>query len=135
MSEPKHQATPSPTLAGTDAGWWLPVTRREFNARMDHLEQLLRALPRIDDHLVAVEQIITEIGAQVSEATDLLAEINTETNDVSTRLDDLVAQLAAKSDASPEVLDGLRAISTRLQGLAADPGNPVPDPGPLFPPA
>lgn len=123
MSEPKHTAsTPSPSLSGAAADW-LPVTRGEFNRRMTRLENTLLI---IDGHLEAVEEAITVLGEKVSEATDLLAEINTETNNVATRLDDLVNQLASQSDASPEVLDGLRAISARLQGLAADPNNPVP---------
>lgn len=126
---PKHYADDPgddpKALSRAASGWWLPVTRGEFDDRMNRLERILRS---IDGHVVAVEEISTYIGEKVSEATDLLTEINTETNDVATKIDDLVAQLANQSDASPEVLQGLRDVSTRLQGLAANPDNPVPGP-------
>jgi ABC-type transporter Mla subunit MlaD len=139
-TNPKHYAddtppaqTPAPPPEPVrGAGWWLPVTRGEFDDRMTALEQgqrrIERTLQSIDGHVVAVEEITTYIGEKVSEATDLLAEINSETNDVATKIDDLVAELANQSDASPEVLQGLRDVSARLQGLAADPDNPVPGP-------
>jgi ABC-type transporter Mla subunit MlaD len=97
---------------------WLPVTR-------DYLD---RGLERIVRRIRRVEEILNQIGVTVSEATDLLSQINDETNAVSARIDDLVNQLANQSDASPEVLQGLRDASARLQALAADPNNPVPAP-------
>jgi methyl-accepting chemotaxis protein len=137
-TNPKHYAddtppaqTPAPPPEPVrGAGWWLPVTRSEFDDRMTGLEQgqrrIERTLQSIDGHVVAVEEITTYIGEKVSEATDLLAQINDATNGVATRMQALIDQLASQSDASPEVLDALRAELTLLQGLAADPNNPVP---------
>jgi hypothetical protein len=127
---PKHYADdPQPSRARAP-GWWLPVTRGEFEARMSRLERIALS---IDGHVVAVEEIVTYIGEKVSEATDLLAQINDVTNGVATRMQNLIDQLANQSDASPEVLDALRNELALLQGLAADPNNPVPDPGPVGP--
>lgn len=106
-------------------GWWLPVTRHEFNLRMTRVET---TLTDIDRHLMALEETLTVIGERMSEATDLLAQINDATNQVATRLQGLIDELANQSDASPEVLDALRSELSVLQGLAADPNNPVPAP-------
>ena len=63
---------------------------------------------------------------------DLITAINDETNVVANRIDNLKSELAAAlSQGSPVTqaqLDELAAISTRLQGLGADPANPVPAP-------
>lgn len=128
MTTPKHYADdpqPRTTTAPRASGWWLPVTRGEFDDRMSRLERILTS---IDGHVVAVEEITTYIGEKVSEATDLLAQINDATNGVATRMQALIDQLASQSDASPEVLDALRSELALLQGLAADPNNPVPNP-------
>lgn len=138
MTEPTPRGTPKHYADDPDLlqqqrqpGWWLPVTREEFNRRLDRIEYLLRPLPSIDAHVQGVEENMTLLGERVSEATDLLAQINGATNDVATRMQALIDQLANTSDASPEVLAALRAELLVLQGLAADPANPVP----VLPPA
>lgn len=124
---PKHYADDPERLQQQHLpGWWLPVTREEFDRRMDRIERLLRPLPSIDAHMQGVEENMTLLGERVSEATDLLVQINDATNGVATRMQALIDQLANTSDASPEVLAALRAELQVLQGLAADPSNPVP---------
>jgi hypothetical protein len=71
---------------------------------------------------------LNTMGQQMSEATDLLDQINTATNGVAARIADLVTQLQNSSDASPEVIQGLQNEVTLLQGLAVDPNAPVPAP-------
>jgi len=105
---------------------WLPVTRDEFRRRLDRIERLLRPLPSIDAHVMGIEENINLLGERMSEATDLLAQINDATNQVATRLQGLIDELANQSDASPEVLQALRDELAVLQGLGADPNNPVP---------
>jgi hypothetical protein len=80
----------------------------------------------------------------MSALTDVLADLDTATNEVAAKIDaqtasiaDLAAQLAAAQAGSQEAADlraqidsavaAIGAESARLHGLAADPENPVPD--------
>jgi len=66
----------------------------------------------------------------VSEATDLLDRINGRTNDIATIVRELRDAVANQPDASPDVLARLDAVADALDGIAADPTNPVPEPTP-----
>lgn len=59
---------------------------------------------------------------------DLLTAIDNETNAVAAEVASLRAQLAAAPTVTQATLDKLSSISSRLQGIAADPANPVPVP-------
>lgn len=61
---------------------------------------------------------------------DLVIAIDNETNAVAAEVSALRAQLAAAPTVTQATLDKLSSISTRLQGIAADPNNPVPAPTP-----
>jgi hypothetical protein len=128
---PKHYADdPQTTTAPRASGWWLPVTRGEFDDRMNRLERILSS---IDGHVVAVEEITTYIGEKVSEATDLLDAIDVRTNDLAAEVAELILKEQNRPDASPEVIARLQALKANLDGIAADPENPVPDPIPVDP--
>lgn len=64
----------------------------------------------------------------MSQLDDLIAAIDNETNAVAAEVAALRAQLAAAPTVTQATLDKLSSISTRLQGIAADPANPVPAP-------
>lgn len=59
---------------------------------------------------------------------DLVTAIDNETNAVAAEVAALRAQLAAAPTVTQATLDKLASISGRLQGIAADPNNPVPTP-------
>lgn len=62
---------------------------------------------------------------------DVISAINAATNDLATRIDRLIGS----STVSQAQLTELTAIRDRLNGLAADPANPVPSTDPAVPPA
>jgi chromosome segregation ATPase len=66
----------------------------------------------------------------MSQLDDLITAIDNETNAVAAEVAALRAQLAAAPTVTQSTLDKLTSISTRLQGIAADPANPVPAPTP-----
>lgn len=93
-------------------------------------------------HEMTMTKLI-RLGAQMSEVTDLLAELDAETTAVGAKIDaqtaqivDLAQQLADAQPGSAEAvqlraaLDEAKAAITaetdRLRGFAADPENPVP---------
>lgn len=66
-----------------------------------------------------------------NELDAVIASLNANTNTVATRIDNLIAALAASGQApTPEQLAELNTISDHLKALGADPANPVPDPRP-----
>jgi hypothetical protein len=77
------------------------------------------------------------IMSDVSELTTLVEDLNTETNDIATKQDamikeiaDLKAQIASGVPVTQEQLDavvaGLTPISARLKGLGATATDPIP---------
>lgn len=60
----------------------------------------------------------------MSQLNDVLTAIDTETTAVAAEVDALRASLA--NVITPDQLAKLASISSRLQGIAADPANPVP---------
>ena len=96
--------------------WWFNGKRifGEINAKLDGLRALI-----LDGRRHMDDQV-----------KKLLDAMNAETNDIGARIDALNAKLAAAPGTDPEVLAGLTALSARLQGLAADPSNPIPAPAP-----
>lgn len=66
----------------------------------------------------------------MSQLEDLITAIDNETNAVAAEVATLRAQLAAAPTVTQATLDKLSSISSRLQGIAADPANPVPAPAP-----
>lgn len=99
---------------------YLPVTRGWLAGRFQSIER----------HLSAIERAISTLGVKVSEATDLLDRINGRTNDIATIVRELRDAVANQPDASPDVLARLDAVADALDGIAADPTNPVPEPTP-----
>jgi len=100
---------------------WLVVSERYLDRRFRSIERHLRAL----------EEILTQLGVKVSEATDKLDRIDARTNDLGVLVRALRDQLASQSDASPAILARLGVVADALDAIAADPNNPtppVPDP-------
>lgn len=110
-------------------------TALDFLYRVFHLDHDV-ALQRIEAHLIKLhEEIRHAMTATKTQFDTLIAAFNTETNQLSTRLEALKTLLAdalangnrtmtvAETTA---VFDELTAISGRLQVLAADPAQPVP---------
>jgi hypothetical protein len=69
----------------------------------------------------------------VSEATDLLDQLDARTNELSAEVDQLIANEQNRPDADPAIVARLTALRDNLNNIAADPNNPVPDPVPVEP--
>lgn len=80
--------------------------------------------------VVALARKQRKQGIRMSKVQDFLAEVNEETNQISARIDALIAKQDAGEQLTPEDFDGMRAFSARLKVLASDPANPVPAPAP-----
>lgn len=74
--------------------------------------------------LDAILEGVRRIMALSQQMTDLLAAIDIATNGIAARL----ASLAAARPDDPALVAALQAEVTKLQSLAADPANPVPEP-------
>jgi ABC-type transporter Mla subunit MlaD len=86
---------------------------------------------RIEQKLDALTRLVqTFYKHTMSQLDDLITAIDNETNAVAAEVAALRAQLAAAPTVTQATLDKLSSISTRLQGIAADPANPVPAPAP-----
>jgi ABC-type transporter Mla subunit MlaD len=73
--------------------------------------------------LAVQAQKIHNLEVQMSDTTDAIAELNTETDALAARIDAVLASIEGVDDATAAEL---RKVSARLKGLAADPANPVP---------
>ncbi|MGH3430598.1 MAG: hypothetical protein ACRDQZ_24030, partial [Mycobacteriales bacterium] len=73
--------------------------------------------------LAQLNHRITQLEARMSAVDDKIALLDTATNDIAAELETLRGQIAAEDADTAAKLD---PIITRLQGLAADPNNPVP---------
>jgi chromosome segregation ATPase len=73
--------------------------------------------------LAALVQKIATMEERMSQTDDAINELNTATNDLAARIDVILSN-EASLDAN--TASELRAVRDRLQGLAADPANPVP---------
>lgn len=82
--------------------------------------ELAQQLARIE---LTVDTLRVQIGALQMLGEELKAELvkaNNTTNEIAADLTELIAKLAGSSDpAVQEALDGLRALNTRLSGVAA----------------
>ena len=101
-------------------------------------EDLLRLLTPEGQQTVIVAALAAfarkthNLEVQMSDTTDAIAELNTETDALAARIDAVLASNETVDDATAAEL---RAVSSRLRGLAADPANPVPQPEPSPEPA
>jgi hypothetical protein len=87
-----------------------------------------KRLARLEDKLDALVKYLHErIPNIMGQLDDLITAIDNETNAVAAEVDALKAQLAAAPTVTQAELDKLTSISTRLQAIAADPANPVPN--------
>jgi septal ring factor EnvC (AmiA/AmiB activator) len=73
--------------------------------------------------LAVLVQKIATLEERMSQTDDAITELNTATNDLAARIDVILSN-EASLDANTAT--ELRAVRDRLQGLAADPANPVP---------
>lgn len=76
------------------------------------------------DHLLPQTQTVINIGARMALTDEALADLDTATNEVAARLDELADQIETV-DAG--VAAQIRTRAERLRTLAADPANPVPE--------
>lgn len=131
--------------SNVNASWrdYVPVTRAEIRSIIkDEVNKvLMNAIivatdPRFDEldsHIEAVEESLTMIGEKVSEATDLLDQLDARTNELGAEVDQLIANEQNRPDADPAIVARLTALRDNLNNIAADPNNPVPDPVPVEP--
>ena len=98
-------------------------------------------------YAMAQTEMITRMGAHMSEIDVDLDDLNDATNDVADRVDEQDAKIAELAEALANAQPGsdeaaqlkqqladastkIRTATARLRELAADPENPVPDPAP-----
>ncbi len=90
---------------------------------------LLEVMDRKLDQLLNIGR---RIMAKIDDVNELLTKIDDETNQVAAEIQQLKDQIANSGGISAADADAvvakLGALQTRLQGLAADPNNPVPAP-------
>lgn len=86
----------------------------------DHVSLLARWLADGLDHLLPLTRFFRSLEAYMSDVSDAIAEINTETDALAARVDAIV------ENTDDETAAQLRPIAERLRGIAADPANPVP---------
>ena len=72
-----------------------------------------------------LKQRIRRLEALMATVEDVLAQLDSATNDLATKLQELQTEVANFDSATA---DKFTPIVQRLQTLAADPGNPVPEP-------
>lgn len=86
-------------------------------------------LDRIEDLL---QQLLEGQDISMSQIDDVITALNTNTNAVAARLDQMIAEIAADkaSTVSAAQLASLTAISDHLKTLGSDPAAPVPTPPP-----
>lgn len=82
---------------------------------------------RHEQTLAAILEGVRTLMALSPQILTLLSQMNDATNGVAARI---AAALAASSVDDPDLVAALQAEVTKLQGLAADPANPVPAPIP-----
>jgi hypothetical protein len=78
-----------------------------------------------DPVLIALTTRIASLEDRMSKTDEMIAQINTKTNALAERV--RVAMEGADADTAAK----LAPIATALDGIAADPNNPVPDPEPV----
>lgn len=77
--------------------------------------------------LFTLDRRVTRLEYLVTALDDVVAQLDTATNEIAAELDQLRGEIANSDQATA---DRLAPLVQRLQGLAADPSNPVPvDPG------
>ena len=135
---PSHQMCPCRPLI------WGDVPQLAAAFRDPRIEQVLTAIETLDRTL---SRKLSRLERKMSALSDVLADIDTATNEVAAKLDaqtakiaDLAAQLAAALPGSEQAAalqhqidDAVTVIGTqsaRLHSLAADPADPVPAPEP-----
>lgn len=131
---PCHSSTPSPGWRPPEWMWATPADLRLVHDAITSLEK-------------AFSKELRKLGKHMSALEDVLADLDTATNEVATKIDaqtaqiaDLAAQLAAALPGSAQAAElqaqidaavtAIGSESARLHGLAADPANPVPEPAP-----
>lgn len=87
-----------------------------------------RMLDRILTHVRAIEAQGERLMAASQEIRDAMGRIDAATNTIATRLQTLADQIKAGMTPAEvqEVVTGLQAEATKLEGLGANPENPVP---------
>jgi chromosome segregation ATPase len=120
-------STPGGPVADPPVNDWL--ARFQAAQPADHalrITNLEAQLTTLTVALAASIQKITTMEEHMSQTDDAVAELNTATNDLAARID---AILANEASLDANTASELRAVRDRLQGLAADPANPVPADG------
>lgn len=122
---------------------YVPVTRAEIRAIVKDelhkafLSEVVIAVtqPQFDaiySHIEAVEESVTVlgtmIGEKVSEVTDLLDQIDARTTELGSEVSAIVSELQGRPDVPADLVTRLQNVSDNLNGIAADPNNPVPPP-------
>lgn len=123
---PKQPTPPEPADSAAAEPGWFPVTRDDFERRMDRVEQTLSSIVRL---VRAVEKITTQLGVTiVSSAQDVInavaAELQQEDSDLNaavTAIQDWIANQPPSVDVS-----ALQPLADQLKQSVANVANLVP---------
>lgn len=83
---------------------------------------------RLEERLERIEQKLNALGAITMDLSQVISDLDSNTNLVAAKLDKLIADLQAAQGQAPTQaqLDQLAAISSHLKALGSDPAAPVP---------
>jgi hypothetical protein len=96
------------------------------NVGLGHLERIEYLLRGV---ITAIHKGEQQLMAFKNDVDSLVAEMNTETDQIASRIDGLVKQLQNGGTSAADqaaVTSQLTAISARLKSLGSDPANPIP---------
>jgi len=98
----------------------------------DHAPAITQSLQRVETVLEVLRQQGVSLMTVASNIQDLIAAMNTATNAIAARIAALIAQISGGLSASEaeSVNAELTTLKTQLEGLGANPDNPVPEPPP-----
>lgn len=94
----------------------------------DMKKQISDEFADMNKSLSLIKNKLQKMGKVNDEMLSMLKDMDTETTEISEKLDELTSQ--AESNLPPETVEGYRALSARLKGLGKDPTNPIPEPTP-----
>jgi ABC-type transporter Mla subunit MlaD len=95
------------------------------------LKRIEERTERIEEIVISINRKARKIMALQQEFLDVLKRIDDATTAIGERIQKLLDQLAAgglTSDEEAAVLAQAKAQAEKLEGIAADPNNPVPNP-------
>lgn len=91
-----------------------------------NLRDIKKGVKDNNNILLLITQKLEKMGKVNDELLSLLKDMDTETNEISEKLDEYASKV--EGTVAPETVAGFRSLSARLKSLGKDPENPIPVP-------